>query len=85
MNNDGFLLFDSVLSLLIFTVIVLMLPALFYMTGVDQLSLAQLNFYRELYIMNTGYESSKDYIEAAKIVFEKAGIPCDERLKKICG
>ncbi len=85
MNNDGFLLFDSMLALLIFTFIVLLLPGIFYISSTDQLSSEQLKVYRELYIMSTWYDEPADYIKAAEKLFDKAGIPCDERLKKICG
>lgn len=85
MNNDGFLLFDSMLALLIFTFIVLLLPGIFYISSTDQLSSEQLKVYRELYIMSTWYGEPADYIKAAEKLFDKAGIPCDERLKKICG
>ena len=85
MNNNGFLLFDSMLALLIFTFIVLLLPGIFYISSTDQLSLEQLKVYRELYILSTWYDEPSDYIKAAEKIFDKAGIPCDERLKKICG
>lgn len=85
MNNDGFLLFDSMLALLIFTFIVLLLPGIFYISSTDQLSLEQLKVYRELYILSTSYDETLDYAKAAEKIFDKAGIACDERLKKICG
>ena len=85
MNNNGFLLFDSMLALFIFTFIVLLLPGIFYISSTDQLSLEQLKVYRELYILSTWYDEPSDYIKAAEKIFDKAGIPCDERLTKICG
>lgn len=85
MNNNGFLLFDSMLALLIFTFIVLLLPGIFYISSTDQLSLESLKVYRELYILSASYDEPLDYIKAAEKFFDKAGIPCDERLKKICG
>lgn len=85
MNNDGFLLFDSMLALLIFTFIVLLLPGLVFISSTDQLSMEQLKMYRELYVISTQYDEPQDYIKAAEKIFNKAGIPCDERLKKICG
>lgn len=85
MNNDGFLLFDSMLALLIFTFIVLLLPGLVFISSTDQLSMEQLKMYRELYVISTQYGEPQDYIKAAEKIFNKAGIPCDERLKKICG
>lgn len=85
MNNDGFLLFDSMLALLIFTLIVLLLPGLTFISSNDQISSNQLKVYRELYTISTQYDDSHDYIKAAEKIFSKAGIPCDERLKKICG
>lgn len=84
LNNDGFLLFDSMLALLIFTFIVLLLPGLIFISSTDQLSLEQLKVYREMYVMSTRYDDPHDYIKAAEEIFDKAGIPCDERLKKIC-
>lgn len=85
MNNNGFLLFDSMLALLIFTFIVLLLPGIFYISSTDQLSLESLKVYRELYILSASYDEPLDYIKAAEKIFDKAGIPCDERVKKICG
>ena len=85
MNNDGFLLFDSMLALLTFTFIVLLLPGLVFISSTDQLSMEQLKVYRELYVISTQYDEPQDYIKAAEKIFNKAGIPCDERLKKICG
>lgn len=85
MNNDGFLLYDSLLTIVIFTAIVLMLPGIFYIISADELSTEQLNVYRELYIMSTRYDSAEDYIQAAQKFFDGTGMPCDERLKKICG
>lgn len=85
LNNNGFLLFDSMLALLIFTFIVLLLPGIFYISSTDQLSTKQLKVYRELYTLSTRYDETSDYIQAAENIFDKAGIPCDERLKKICG
>lgn len=82
MNNDGFLLYDSLLAIVIFTAIVLMLPGIFYIISADELSTEQLNVYRELYIMSTRYDSAEDYIQAAQKFFDGTGMPCDERLKK---
>lgn len=84
MNNDGFLLFDSILSLLIFIGIVLLIPGLFYVFNVDHISQTHLEVYRHLYIMSTNYDEPDDYIRFAKEVMNKEGIPCDERLQKIC-
>ena len=85
MNNDGFLLYDSLLAVVIFTAIVLMLPGIFSITATDELSMEQLKFYRELYSMSTRYNSTEDYIKSAQNLFKGTGFPCDERLKKICG
>ena len=84
MNNEGFLLYDSIVALLIFTVIVLMLPGLIYISVLDGDSMTQLEFYRELYILSSRYDSPADYISSAEKLFNKAEVPCDERLKKIC-
>ena len=84
MNNEGFLLYDSMVALLIFTVIVLMLPGLIYISVLDGDSMAQLKFYREQYTLSSRYDFSADYISKAAELFNKAGVPCDERLKKIC-
>lgn len=60
-------------ALLIFTVIVLMLPGLIYISVLDGDSMAQLKFYRELYTLSSRYDSSADYISKAEELFNKAG------------
>ena len=85
MNNEGFLLYDSLLAIMIFTAIILLLPGVMYITAADELSIEQLKVYREMYVMSTRYESADDYIKAAKNLFAGTGIPCDEKLRKICG
>lgn len=86
MNNEGFLLFDSMLSLLIFTVIIITLPGLMYLTNIDKMSEHHLETYRELYVLTNKYKETQqdEYITAASIIFKEAGIPCEERLKQIC-
>lgn len=61
-----------------------MIPGILYISVTDSLSMEQLTVCRELYNMSTRYDSAENYIKAARKFMEGAGVPCDERLKKIC-
>lgn len=84
MNHNGFLLIDSILALSIFTVIVLTLPGLIFILQNNEASLERLNTLREIYIASGRYDSPEDFTAAAKLIYKKAGIACEDRLKKIC-
>lgn len=85
LNDDGFLLADSLLSLMTLLVITnILLPALLVLVENDSVSQAQLKFNRELYITLSGYETFEDFKEDNDKYLVGKGEICDKNKNNLC-
>lgn len=83
MKNDGFLLFDSILSLIIFSTVLMLIPAILHIQKIDEDSQNQVEFYRHLYIKSLLMEDN-EFIDYAKNEFKINEIKCKEKLSDLC-
>lgn len=85
LNDDGFLLVDSLLSLMTLTIITsILLPALLVLVQYDNVTQSQLKFNRELYISLSAYENFEDFKRVNDKFLVKQGEICDKDKKDIC-
>lgn len=85
LNADGFLLVDSLLSLMTLVVITnILLPALIVLVQYDSATKSQLKFNRELYISLSAYETIKDFEKASDKFIVRQGEICDSIEKDLC-
>lgn len=83
MKNDGFLLYDSILSLLVFGIVLMLIPAILHIQNIDSKSQQQLDFYRQLYIDSLNMDK-EEFIDFAKNEYDKHSIKCNEKLSDLC-
>ncbi|QQD85472.1 MULTISPECIES: hypothetical protein [Jeotgalicoccus] len=83
MKNDGFLLFDSILSLVIFSTLLMLIPAILHIQKIDDDSQNQVEFYRHLYIKSLLMEED-EFINYAKNEHKINEIKCKEKLSDLC-
>lgn len=85
LKDDGFLLVDSLLSLMTLTIITsILLPALLVLVQYDDVTQSQLKFNRELYISLSAYENFEDFKRDNDKFLVKQGEICDKDKKDIC-
>ncbi len=85
LNDDGFLLMDSLLSLLTLLIITnILLPALLVLVQYDSITQSQLKFNRELYISLSGYESFEEFKKGNDKFLVRPGEICDKIKKDLC-
>ena len=85
LNDEGFLLVDSLLSLMTLLVITnILLPALLVLVQYDSVTQSQLKFNRELYISLSGYENFEDFKKNDDKFMVGQGEICDKIKKDLC-
>lgn len=85
LNDKGFLLADSLLSLMTLLVITnVLLPALLVLVQYDDVTQSQLKFNRELYISLSSYESFEDFKNNEDKFMVGQGEICDKTRKDLC-
>ncbi len=85
LNDEGFLLADSLLSLMTLLVITnVLLPALLVLVQFDSVTQSQLRFNRELYISLSGYENFEDFKSNNDKFLVGQGEICDKTRKDLC-
>ncbi|WP_415735705.1 hypothetical protein [Lacicoccus alkaliphilus] len=85
MKDEGFLLADSLLSLMIFVMITsILLPAALLLVQYDVKTKEQLDFNRHLYIVMNGYEDFDEFKDQSKGYVISQGEICDKDEKDLC-
>lgn len=85
LNDDGFLLVDSLLSLMTLLVITnILLPALLVLVEYDSVTQSQLKFNRELYISLSGHETFEDFKKHNNKFLVGQGEICDKNKNNLC-
>lgn len=85
LNNDGFLLVDSLLSLMTLLIITnILLPALLVLVQFDSTSQSQLKFNREVYISLSGYETFESFKKDNDKFLVRQGEICDKIDGSLC-
>ncbi|SDK54731.1 hypothetical protein [Lacicoccus qingdaonensis] len=85
LNDDGFLLVDSLLSLMTLLVITnILLPAMLVLVQYDSSTQSQLKFNRELYISLSGYDNFEDFKEDNDNFLVGQGEICDKIKEDLC-
>lgn len=76
---------DSMLSILIFLVIVtILIPGVFMLQQIDQKSNDSLLFHRQLYLEVSKYDDYEQFAEGTKKYSIKSGEICDRQDKTLC-
>jgi type II secretory pathway pseudopilin PulG len=84
-NNNGFLMIDSMLAVLTFTILVtVLLPGALMLQQMDHKSTQLLNFHRQLYLEISRYETYEDFIKNNKQYAVNRGEICDKSDKNLC-
>ena len=85
LRDDGFLLADSLLSLMILIIITsILLPALVFLVEYDIKSKEQLEFNRHLYIVMNGYEDFDEFKDHNKGYVISQDEICDKDEEHLC-
>lgn len=85
MRDDGFLLADALLSLMILVIITsILLPALVVLVQYDIKSKEQLEFNRHLYIVMNGYEDFDEFKDQSRGYIISQGEICDKDEEDLC-
>ncbi len=84
-KDEGFLLADSLLSLLMLVIITgILLPALILLVQYDIRSKEQLEFNRQLYIALNAYENYDSFKDQNKGYVIRQGEICDKEKEDLC-
>ena len=83
LSSKGFLLYDSILSMLVFIIIMMLLPAFLMLGQMDKTSKEKLQTYRDLY-MKSLYLSDEELASYSKEIFSHQSFTCDDRLGSLC-
>lgn len=85
LNDKGFLLVDSLLSLMTLVIITnILLPALLVLVQYDDATESQLKFNRQLYITISSYETFEDFKKDDEKFLVKQGEICDKNKTDLC-
>lgn len=85
LNDEGFLLVDSLLSLMTLVVITnILLPALLVLVQYDSVTQSQLKFNRQVYSSLSGYETFEDFKKDSDQFLVRQGEICDKNEESLC-
>lgn len=85
MNNDGFILADSIFSVFTLTVIVtVLIPAVLMLEEMNRAGEEELGFHRQLFLELKRYEDYDSFIKNTERYDVKRGEICDKRKMDLC-
>lgn len=85
MRDDGFMMIDAMLSMLIFSVITaVLIPGIMMIKSLSQESETSLNFHRSLYIELLIYEDFNNFKNNTKKFNVSGDAICDEENFELC-
>lgn len=85
LKNEGFLLADSLLSLMMLIIITsILLPALIVLVQYDIRTKEQLEFNRQLFIAMSAYDDFDDFKDESKRYVIRQDEICDEEKEGLC-